>query len=48
MSNRIDKYSDIDYSKDKFANEDFLDSLLFWIVLVILTIAYILWKNYPK
>ena len=47
MSNKVNKY-DTDYAKDKFASEDFLDSLLFWTVLVILTIAYILWKNYPK
>ncbi len=49
---RMKSYEEIDaeleYSKDKFASEDFLDSLLFWLVLVILTIAYILWKNYPK
>lgn len=36
---------ELDYSKDKFASEDFLDSLLFWNVLVILTISHILWKN---
>lgn len=47
MTNKVNKHES-DYAKDKFASKNFLGSLMFWTVLVILTIAYILWKNYPK
>jgi hypothetical protein len=45
MSTRIYKYNDeIDYSKDKFASERFLDSLMFWVIVVVLVTAWYLLK----
>lgn len=45
MSTRIDKY-DPDYLDDKLkGNFPLAETIIF---LFILTIAYILWKNYPK
>lgn len=45
MSTRIDKY-DPDYSDDRFKGKFPLTETI--IFLVILTIAYILWKIYPR
>lgn len=45
MKSYYERDAELDYAKDKFASENFLDSLIFWTVLVILIIAYILWKN---